>query len=251
MPNRSSKEERTFLTNSLTSWKTLHRVEDDPYIEGVLAGLDSGQNLEMWASLNPLEYLPHPEVISNTRFHRTLFILVLVRNALVFSPVALTWFAISKATSAFSAYTTDNSLTVVNFLDFWENGYGVLSRTWSLSRVATLDFQIILLIISLTIGIGAFERRLKGMREDAFDEVDRDRVQIAIEISGYFFTLKKLTPQTFNATTNGVIRNLVSTSKSMEKTSKDLVKAANSLPSNRDLLSELKNIKLRLSRNSD
>lgn len=251
MPSRSSREERTFLTNSLTSWKTLHRVEDDPYVEGVLASLKSGQNLEMWASLNPLEYLPHPEVISNTRFHRILFIVALIRNALVFSPVALTWLAISKATSAFSAYTTDNSLTVVNFLDFWENGYGVLSKTWSLSRVATLDFQIILLIISLTIGIGVFERRMKRLRENALDEVDRDRVQIAIEISGYFFKLKKLTPQTFNATTNGVLRNLVSTSKSMEKTSRDLLKATNSLPTHRDLLSELKNIKLRLSRNSD
>ena len=251
MPNRSSREERTFLANSLTSWKTLHRVEDDPYVEGVLAGLNSGRNLEMWASLNPLEYLPNPEVISNTRFHRILFLLALIRNALVFSPVALTWFAISKATSAFSAYTTDNSLTVVNFLDFWENGYGVLSKTWSLSRVATLDFQIILLIISLTIGIGAFERRLKSLRENALGDVDRDRVQIAIEISEYFFTLKKLTPQSFNATTNGVLRNLVSTSKSMEKTSKDLLKATNSLPSYRDILSELKNIKLRLTRNSD
>jgi hypothetical protein len=236
------------LSNSLVSWKTLHQVEDDPYVEGLVKSLDSGQNLEMWASLNPLEYLPHPEAASNAQAHRILFFLGLIRNALVFSPVALTWFAISKATSAFSAFTTDNSLTVVNFLDFWENGYGVLSRTWSLSRVATLDFQIILLIITLTIGIGTFERKLKADRIKALESVDRDRVQLAIELSAYFFGLRKLTPPVFNATTNGILRNLVSTSKSMEKTSKDLTKAVNSLPSHRELLSELKNLKLRVSR---
>jgi len=251
MPNKRSKEERTFLANSLVSWKTLHRVEEDPYVEGLIRDLNSGQNLDMWASINPLEYLPHPNMFSNARLQRVLFFVALVRNALVFSPVALTWLAISKATSAFSAYTTENSLTVVNFLDFWENGYGVLSKNWSLSRVATLDFQIIVLIISLTIGIGTFERRLKKKREVALDEVDRDRVQIALEISGYLFKQQKVTPQIFNASSAGILRNLASTSKSMEKSSKDLNKAVNSLPSHRDLLSEIKNIKSRLIRNSE
>jgi hypothetical protein len=251
MPNKRSKEERTFLANSLVSWKTLHRVEEDPYVEGLIRDLNSGQNLDMWASINPLEYLPHPNMFSNARLQRVLFFVALVRNALVFSPVALTWLAISKATSAFSAYTTENSLTVVNFLDFWENGYGVLSKNWSLSRVATLDFQIIVLIISLTIGIGTFERRLKHKREVALDEVDRDRVQIALEISGYLFKQQKVTPQIFNASSAGILRNLASTSKSMEKSSKDLNKAVNSLPSHRDLLSEIKNIKSRLIRNSE
>jgi hypothetical protein len=85
-----------------------------------------------------------------------------LRNSLVFLPVALTWFAISKATSAFALYTSDNSLSVVNFLDFWENGYGVLASRWALSNVATLDFEIILLIIALTIAITFLDRSLKN-----------------------------------------------------------------------------------------
>jgi len=251
MPNKKSKEERMFLANSLVSWKTLHRVSEDPYVEGLLRDLESGQNLEMWATLNPLEFLPHPDASSNTRVQRALFIIALIRNALVFSPVALTWLAISKATAAFSAYTTENSLTVVNFLDFWENGYGVLSKNWSLSNVATLDFQIIILIISLTIGIGTFDRRLKRDRETSLDAVDRDRVQIALEISAYLFKQQKVTPQIFNAASTGILRNLVSTSKSLERTSKDMNKAVNSLPSHRDLLTEIKNIKTRIARNPE
>lgn len=251
MPNKRSKDERTYLANSLVSWKTLHRTDSDPYVEGLISSLNSGQNLEMWASLNPLEYLPHPEVVANVRLHRILFFVALIRNALVFSPVALTWLAISKATSAFSAYTTENSLTVVNFLDFWENGYGVLSKNWSLSHVATLDFQIIILIISLTIGIGTFERRLKREREKVLEEVENDRVQIALEIATYLFTQNKVTPQFFSATSAGILRNLASSAKSMERTTKDLNKAVKALPTHRDLLTELKSIKSRLSRGTE
>jgi len=250
MPNLKSREERIFLANSLTSWKTLHGVNSDPYVEGLLQALNSAENLEVWASLNPLEYLPHPDAISNSKFHRILFFLALIRNALVFSPVALTWFAISKATSAFSAYTTDNSLTVVNFLDFWENGYGVLSKTWSLSRVATLDFQIILLIISLTVGIGAFERRLKFQKEIALKDVEEDRVKIALDIVNLLFKQQKISPQVFNAASTGILRNLAASSKSMERTSKELAKAVSSLPSHRELLSEIKKIKLKIARDS-
>lgn len=251
MPNKRSKDERTYLANSLVSWKTLHRTDSDPYVEGLISSLNSGQNLEMWASLNPLEYLPHPEVVANVRLHRILFFVALIRNALVFSPVALTWLAISKATSAFSAYTTENSLTVVNFLDFWENGYGVLSKNWSLSHVATLDFQIIILIISLTIGIGTFERRLKREREKVLEEVENDRVQIALEIATYLFTQNKVTPQFFSATSAGILRNLASSAKSMERTIKDLDKAVKALPTHRDLLTEIKSIKARLSRGAE
>jgi hypothetical protein len=251
MPRKKDEAERTLLANSVTSWKSLHKVTADPYVEGLLEGLNSGKNLEMWASLNPLEYLPHPQIIISEKFHRLLFIISIIRNALVFSPVALTWLAISKATSAFSAYTTENSLTVVNFLDFWENGYGVLSKNWSLSRVATLDFQIIILIISLTIGIGAFERKLNRSREQALEQVDSERIQIALEIITVLSKEQRLTPQVFNSATTSILRNLTSTSKSMERTSKDLAKSLNSQASQRELLAEIKNLKTRIMRDSE
>ena len=234
------------LSNSLTSWKSLHKIEDDPYVEGLITALENDQELEIWATLNPLEYLPYAQPVTNERLQRGLFALTLLRNALVFSPVALTWLAISKATAAFSAYTADNSLTVVNFLEFWENGYGVLSKNWSLSAVATLDFQIILVIIGLTVFLGVFERRAKNSTARAASLADNDRIQMALELSRYLYGKQRPTQAVVNASTAAILRNLVSTTKSMEQSSKELNKSIRALPSHRDLLTEIKKIKARL-----
>ena len=150
------------LVNSLNSWATLYKVQNDSYVAGLTKAVASRKNLPMWASLDPLEYLPHAEIDTHKKLHLLSLIMTVVRNALVFLPVALTWYAIGKATSAFATYTADNSLTVVNFLDFWENGYGVLSEKWSLSSVAIFDFQIILVIIALTIMITFLDRALRN-----------------------------------------------------------------------------------------
>lgn len=234
------------LANSLMSWKSLHKIADDPYVEGLLTALENDQGLEIWATLNPLEYLPHAQPVLNERLVRGLFALTLLRNALVFSPVALTWLAISKATAAFSAYTADNSLTVVNFLEFWENGYGVLSKSWSLSAVATLDFQIILAIIGLTVFLGVFERRLKNSRARAVSHADSDRIQMALELSRYLYGKQRPTQAVVNASMAAILRNLVATTKLMEQSSKELNKSMKALPSHRDLLTEIKKIKARL-----
>lgn len=234
------------IFNSLTSWKSLYQIDGDPYVEGLLSALVENKDLEIWASLNPLEYLPHSPAIENQPFNRAIFILAIIRNSLVFSPVALTWLAISKATAAFSAYTAENSLTVVNFLEFWENGYGVLGKTWSLSRVATLDFQIILLIIALTVFLGISERRTRKMRSAAMDEADRDRIQISLELSKYLYDKQRPTVAVVNATTASMLQNLKSASKAMEQSSKELNKSVRALPSHRDLLTEIKKIKSRL-----
>ena len=234
------------VSNSLTSWKSLHKIEDDPYVDGLITALDNDQELEIWATLNPLEYLPHAQPVSNERLQRVLFALTLLRNSLVFSPVALTWLAISKATAAFSTYTADNSLTVVNFLEFWENGYGVLAKNWSLSAVATLDFQIILVIIGLTVFLGIFEKRAKNSRARAASLADIERVQIALEISRYLYGKQRPTQAVVNASTAAILRNLVATTKSMNQTSKELNKSIKALPSHRDLLTEIKKIKAQL-----
>jgi hypothetical protein len=200
----------------------------------------------MWASLDPLEYLPHANVLIQKRLHHLSLIMTVLRNALVFLPVALTWYAISKATSAFALYTADNSLSVVNFLDFWENGYGVLSEEWSLSHVATLDFQIILGIIGLTIAITFLDRSLKNSKNKAVWEADNDRIQMALVISSYLFDQQRVTNVTVNQSLSRAIRDILNSTDALEKTSRELNKTVKLMPNNRDLLTEIKNIKSKI-----
>lgn len=234
------------LLNSLQSWSTLYSVQSDPYVSGLTAAVAARKNLPMWASLDPLEYLPHAKVDTHKRLHLLSLIMSVLRNSLVFLPVALTWYAISKATSAFATYTSDNSLSVVNFLDFWENGYGVLAEEWSLSHVATLDFQIILGIILLTIAITFLDRSLKNKKNQSLQTADEDRIQMALAISSYLFDLQRVTNVTVNQSLARAIRDILNSTDSLDKTSKELNKTVKLMPNNRDLLTEIKNIKTKL-----
>jgi hypothetical protein len=228
------------LANSLQSWAEQYQLGDDPYVAGLTAAVTNRKNLPMWASLDPLEYLPHAKVQSNPRLHLITLVMTIARNALVFLPVALTWYAISKATSAFATYTANNTLQVVNFLDFWENGYGVLSKTWSLSSVASLDFLIILLIIFLTVTITLIEKRTKRLRAAEISELDEDRIRLAISISTYLFGQQKVTNVTMNQSLAKALRDILNSTESLDRTSKELNKTVKAIPTNRELLTEIK-----------
>jgi len=136
--------ENEVLRDSLTAWANKHGFLNDPYVVGLTAALDTRRNLSMWATLSPLEYLPRPE--AKGRRLRLIKFITLVRNTLIFAPVALTWAAVGKATTAFGIYVGDNAGAVVNFLEFWQNGYGVLDKKWTLGNVATLDFILIIAV---------------------------------------------------------------------------------------------------------
>jgi hypothetical protein len=233
------------LLNSLLSWAQEYDLASDPYVSGLSSAVENRKNLPMWASLNPLEYLPHAPAQVNRALKRLVLIITIIRNALVFVPVALTWFAISKATSAFAIYTADNTLGVVNFLDFWENGYGILSEHWSLSSVATLDFQIILVIIVLTIAVTLLEKRIRDAHAASILTLDEDRIRLAMNISGFLFEHQRVSQVTMNQSLAKALRDILNSTESLDKTSKELNKTVKAIPSNRELLSEIKTIKSR------
>jgi len=233
------------LFNSLQSWAQQYGLLEDPYVSGLSNAVENRKNLPMWASLNPLEYLPHASAEINKSLKQVVLIITIVRNALVFLPVALTWFAISKATSAFAVYTASNTLAVVNFLDFWENGYGVLDKKWSLSHVATLDFQIILFIIVLTIAITLFDKRLRDSHNQAVTALDEDRISLALSITAFLFDHQRVTQVSMNQSLAKSLRDLSNSTESLDKSSKELGKTVKAIPSNREILTEIKSIKSR------
>ena len=233
------------LFNSLQSWAQQYGLLEDPYVSGLSNAVENRKNLPMWASLNPLEYLPHASAEINKSLKQVVLIITIVRNALVFLPVALTWFAISKATSAFAVYTASNTLAVVNFLDFWENGYGVLDKKWSLSHVATLDFQIILFIIVLTIAITLLDKRIRDSHNQAVAALDEDRISLALSITAFLFDHQRVTQVSMNQSLAKSLRNLSNSTESLDKSSKELGKTVKAIPSNREILTEIKAIKSR------
>ena len=186
MPNKGQKsapKEDTHLANSIKSWASEYGYLDDSYVQGITNALQSQRDRNSWLSLDPHQYLPNTPLGAGELTRRLILIINAARNSLVFLPVALTWLAISKATNAFSVYTRSNTLNVINFLDFWQNGYGVLDKKWSIGHIATIDFQIILLVILITILNSIISQRWQNQQLVYEKNFEIARTKLCLEIS--------------------------------------------------------------------
>ena len=220
----------TGLAEKIRAFASEHKVSNDPYLNGLLEAIDSKKNLHIWAELNAVDYLPHPEATSGFAKARLVRVMTVIRNVLVFAPVALTWAAVSAATTGFSQYIAANGADVVNFLDFWQNGYDVLAEEWKIGNVARLDFLIVAIVIALTLYVSQAGHTVEALREAEEAEIDRKRMALAIEIHAQLHDKNKITTVTMNASLAGAISRLVSATHNLEDASKVIEKATRKLP---------------------
>jgi hypothetical protein len=218
------------LAGSISQWISRYNLQNDPYLTGLLAAIESKSDLHIWAELDPNQYLPHPEAKAGSATERLVRILTVVRNVLVFAPVALTWAAVGEATTGFSRYIAANGADVVNFLDFWQNGYDILGEEWRIGNVARLDFIIVLIVIGLTLYVSRGGFKADAARDAEEAAIDRERLALAIEIHAALHDKRKITTVTMNASLAGAISRLVAASNNLEDASKFIEKASRKLP---------------------
>jgi hypothetical protein len=226
---RAKKEEKNVdLADRLRLWGESFGVENDPYLEGLSNALAKGKDLEVWASNDVMALMPEPKIASTEG--AVYSALVLLRNVLVFVPVALTWLAVGKATTAFNAYTARSSAaSVVNFLQFWQNGYGLLSKTWTLSHVANLDFYIIASVIFLTF-ITPFMNRSAIKSANRFEnDAQRERLALVIEVESFLFQKRQLTPLTMDASLIRSLEKVVKASENLDMASRGMKRGIKTL----------------------
>jgi hypothetical protein len=212
------------LISEIKEWAQSNHCENDALVTTLIEDLETGQDLDAWASLASFEILPPVEYRAGDKQQRLTNLIAISRNILVFVPVALTWIAVSKATTAFEQYTTANPNAVVNFLEFWQNGYGILSKDWTIGHIALLDGGIIGVVIALSMAVSVLEIRHKQAMRKIVPALDNKRLALGVKIFKYLHTQKSATPQVVNANVAASIRNLLATSKEMAKTSKELAK---------------------------
>ncbi len=220
----------TALSASLRSFGDRYKVSNHPYISGLLAAIESKKNLHIWAELDPLDYLPHPEAVSAAPKARLVRILIVVRNVLVFAPVALTWAAVSAATTGFSKYIDANGADVVNFLDFWQNGYDILAEEWKIGNVARLDFIIVVIVILLTLYVSQAGHKVEEIEIAEEAAIDSERLALAPDIQAQLHDKRKITTVNMNASLAGAISRLVAATNNLEDASHIIEKAARKLP---------------------
>lgn len=218
------------LLEKLSDFKAAHQIKEDPYLDGLRDAIESKKNLHIWAELNPLDYLPVPPAHLGAARARLVRLVTVIRNVLVFAPVALTWWAVGEATTAFSRYIDQNGADVVNFLDFWQNGYGVLDEKWRIGSVARFDFLLIMLVIVLTLYVSQAGNKAEIQRDKEELDIDRERLALAIEIHAQLLDKRKITNVTMNASIAGSISRLVSATQSLDSAAKVLEKASRKIP---------------------
>jgi predicted nucleic acid-binding Zn-ribbon protein len=191
-------ETKNTLVKKLSTWATQRGLLEDPFVLALIKDLNEDRNLGFWANQDPLEFLPNIESDNGIKFMRIAKTLGLIRNMLVFLPVALTWKAVSAATTGFAKFVSVNSATPVNFLEFWQNGYGYLNKFWTIGSIAEIDFIIILLVIVITLVSNVFQNNGQKVNELTLDQLEKEKTTLILEIKKYLFTVKPTTVETVN-----------------------------------------------------
>mgnify|MGYP003334790951 FL=1 len=209
-------QKHLILAEIVQSWAIRNGVTTNPYVKGLVEALRELKNLQMWASIDALVYLPHPKVSSEDGIRKVYGRLNALRNTLVFAPVALTWLAVGQATSAFKEFVDRNATATVNFLEFWQNGYDVLPREWRLSSIAFADFIIVFSVIVITLVSNNLNARSDiRLREEEL-EVEQERLELALAIKDFLHNRQSLTRATLNAGVATAIENLVQATENLQ-----------------------------------
>jgi uncharacterized membrane protein len=220
------KNQNLELAGSLISWSQKNLVEDDIYVKSLAQSLETGIGLQSLAQYDATQTLPHPENGAGLKESRYSETLISVRNILVFVPVAFTWAGISQATAAYSEYTAANPNTIVNFFDFWENGYGVLSKFWTLSSITRIGFLLLSIIIVASTVIAVLQKKSSTQKQEAEKMIAKERFRLGFEINQYLFQFKTITPTALNQNSLAAVRELKATSVATAKIVKSAEKSA-------------------------
>lgn len=242
MARKSSAKRPDAVLLALDSWSKKYGITNNNLLEALVEDIKTQNNQKIWADMDPGVYLPQPESKILIKKLQATNAITGIRNVLVFSPVALTWAAISVVTSAFSEYEQDNPNSIVNFLEFWQQGFGYLNEFWKLSNVAIFDAILVSIVILLTFFINYSTKQNLDYEIKVNSEMQSERAQLILKLNEYFYDFKYPT----NAQIN---KNLFSATKSLEKTLKSINKIVARLekdiqkyPSSVKLVSELKSL---------
>ena len=191
-------DEKKKLIARLVKWASSRNVIDDPYLLNLINDIEENKNIGFWYTQDPLELMPEVENTEGSNLIRWSKIISTLRNTLVFLPVALTWKAVSNATAGFAEFVSTNNATPVNFLEFWQNGYGYLSKFWTIGSIAEIDFLIILLVIVASLFSNVL--LINGTKANTFmsDLLEKERISLAMNIKKFLFDTKPSSVITIN-----------------------------------------------------
>ena len=210
------------ISEQLSNWAERNAVSDDRIVQDLLQDFEAEENLNIWATMDPFEYLPQPAPVQGAKLLSWAKLTSTIRNVMVFVPVALTWEAVSKATEAFAKFVEANNATTVNFLEFWQNGYDVLPSFWTISHIATLDFLIILGVIALSLLATFLNDKGSSLNRAELREIDNDRLGTALALKMYLYSMREIDKTNIKEGVASSVSALLTATSSLSKSARQL-----------------------------
>ena len=210
------------ISQSLVNWAANNGVESDHIVQSLMQDLANEENLAIWAGMDPFEYLPQPHPTLGSRMFSLAKTAASIRNVIVFVPVAITWEAVSKATVAFAKFVETNNATTVNFLEFWQNGYDVLDKFWTIGNVASLDFVIILGVIALSLFATFLNARGSSLNKSEIAQIEAERLEMALALKMYLYSMREIDKTNVKEGIASSVSALLSATSTLAKTAKQL-----------------------------
>jgi methyl-accepting chemotaxis protein len=137
--------------------------------------VQGGVNAETWANTNIFQVVEPDTIAEQIRTQgkkeKVIRTMEMLRNALVFVPIAITWIGIWLALDTYSiALNANPQLADLSFLYLWQQGFE--GRTWlTLSRLALIDGVLLLLVFALTVLVLWYTNRKEQDADEIRDEV--------------------------------------------------------------------------------
>lgn len=247
---KKEQADRTLLLELLNQWSLRHGLGEDPYLNSLIKTVENRLSVDVLGTLDPEKYLPRPKSEAGSGYIKTSKYLAILRNVLVFAPVAITWKAVSEATTAFSRFVSDQKLAPVNFLEFWQNGYGVLGDFWKIGNIAQIDFLLILFIIIATLASTLLLNYGRSRDVKVQKVFDQEREVVIFEIKTFLYSPSTESKEAIDETLRVALRNLTAAAQSIsvaaEKLERSIARQAKSIAEGQEVSREIKTFQRRI-----
>lgn len=229
------------IAETLADWASRNRVGSDHIVQSLIADFEGEDNLAIWAGMDPFEYLPQPRPVAGGRYFSWGKLAGNIRNISVFIPVALTWEAVGRSTIAFAEFIDTNNAATVNFLEFWQNGYDILPKFWTIGHVARLDFLIILAVIILSLLSTALHSRGSAINRVELQQMEAERQEIALALKMYLYSMREIDKTNVKEGVASSVSALLAATSSLAKSAKQLNNVISELESSVPVINEFGN----------
>lgn len=225
----STERERIAAADSLSRWITQSKPSNKAILERLEQDIRSDNQMDRWAAF-ALEDLIRPPyaVASETRASRWARNLELVRNALLFMPVLITWMAIDFAASAYSNYLAgaQSAAEKRSFLQIWlDSSYTNLT----LQKVALFDAVIIATLVVLTLIAHVLDQKAERISREIDLSNDLELRNVMVDVGLFLHGFRQITPSQLKSGLSEAVNSLARATESIRDTSsglKDVADAA-------------------------